>query len=153
MTRQEMLDRLLASKLTGIDRSKGTLHLTFNDGEEISLHVHCSWRLLVGHTYRLVRSDIFTQPEGQEYDENFDWDMKGSNRFDCCVTDLEKELPLTVHAVQLSDENDLVIEFDKESLLRVFSNQAQDVEAWCLFDDCSDPPYLVALGRSLEEQL
>ena len=152
MTKQEMVDRLPASKFVDIGRCASMEWLIFDDGEELSLHLQCSWRLIVNDQLRLVSDDIFEQPEGQEYDENFDWDVQGDNRFDHLASDLKRELPLAVRSVHLSSENDLVIEFDKGSLLYVFAGRPLDAEAWRFFVHHGESSHLVAVGRLLEEQ-
>ena len=151
VTRQEMLERLPASRLANIGRACDLVWLIFNDGEELPLHLQCAWRLTVGDAFRLASGDVYEQPAGQEYDEDFDWDVQGKNRFDHAAADLKKELPLTVRAVHLSAENDLEIRFDRGTL-RVFAEQPINKEAWRFFVHHSDTPHLVAIDGKLEEQ-
>ncbi|MDE5054037.1 hypothetical protein NDK25_17520, partial [Niallia taxi] len=50
---------------------------------EYALHIQCSWRITLGNKI-IVASRDFYSPNSQwdEKNEDFDWDIKGNNRFD-----------------------------------------------------------------------
>ena len=153
---------LIGERLTHIGRAIDMLCLSFGDdicrnyrGEWLSryaLHCQCAWRITDGHgKIVLARVDIFFPPEGEDYTEDFDWDVRGNNAFDRKCGKILSGSKVTVTAARLLNGCDIELELSNGLRFESFADSSI-VEHWRLVvRDEENPVQLIAEPTGIHE--
>ena len=102
---------------------------------EFALDLDCPWRIRDrSGSIMLGSADMFTPASGHVPDENFDWEMQGSNLFDEKVKSLfPEDSQIVVTSAGLNGNYDLAITFSNGLRLESFVNASSREECWRLF--------------------
>lgn len=151
----ERLQVLVGARVTEVNRSYGDIWIDFTDE-----HGRC-YIILMQTLFRLCDEEkiLITDTDkykGHEPDDNgsFEWNVRGANIFDRWVAANKDGLlkSLIVREVKVTELGDLVLLFDKNITLTVFSEVTNDVECWRFFEKGKDEKYdLIVLGNGIIE--
>ena len=120
------------------------------------LHIESFSRFICGDSVVIGKSDIFEQTEAIEGSpdfnwDDFDWDVKGNNRFDELTSRHfgEDDHDFIVNKIMVNKLGDIKIYFANSFVLEVINDVSSDREAWRFFEANSDY-HLVVTGNGIE---
>ena len=149
------------AKVDSINRDHGDIWICFIDGTGINyilvmqtLFRFCdAEKVLITEMDKYKASDfVLSSPLYNE--ENFDWDVKGLNKFDEWVQDNQYSLlsKLLVKGVLINIYGDLTIAFNEGITLTVYLEVTNNTECWRFFEkEADEKDDLVLLGSGLRE--
>lgn len=146
------IDILIGKRIVDIGRASNLLWIIFENesGEKYSLHVQSTWRVFDKKcsTIVLASGDIYEPNSQMEYDDSFDWDVKGNNMFDGKKYQVfPKEEKIYVKEVFMNDVNDLHILFSNDLLFECYIDISFEEECWRFFKQgASNAHYVVGNG-------
>lgn len=123
---------------------------------KFALHMECSLRFTCGNDIIVAKSDMFLPSaiteKNPDFDwDNFDWDIKGNNKFDEIVNYYFSKEPLDfiVSSTEVSKFGDLKIIFENDFILEVFADVSGSEECWRFFEVGSEK-HVVVSSQGLE---
>lgn len=120
---------------------------------EFSLNLQCPWRIenLVYKKVVLASNDIYVPNDYYNCRDNFEWDIQGHNLFDLKSKKMLESYPnLVVSNIDLSEQNDITINFSDKLILKTFVNSSSNIENWRLIDNITRRHYVCG-GEVIEE--
>jgi hypothetical protein len=123
---------------------------------EYSLNVQCSWRL-VSNAEIILGSKDFYIPNStiKDIGEEFDWDIKGNNRFDEQVNILSAKIKskIFISSIIVDDLGGIKIIFTDNYYFEIFPDESlkEDNEFWRIFIPGNVNSHLVVTGNGIEE--
>ena len=134
-----------------VTRRKGTEQLA-----EYSLHIQCAWRITIDNKI-LVASRDFYHPRSDwvEDSDDFDWDVKGNNRFDEKIKNFMEDVKgkLIVERIASDEIGGFKVYLSKKYVLEAFPENSKDdeyTEFWRFFNMKDDSPHFVVGGNGIQ---
>lgn len=130
-----LFSQIVNSKIASISRACDLVCIEFNSNKNISLHIQCFFRFLMGNHVLICSDDMFRCDE--KYDATaFEWDVPGTSAYDVL---LKKYRHLIVgpevRSITQNDIGDLSILFQNGLELQVIINTTEPEEKYRMFDD------------------
>ncbi|MCT2347612.1 hypothetical protein M4D71_26045 [Niallia taxi] len=123
---------------------------------EYALHIQCSWRITLGNKI-IVASRDFYSPNSQwdEKNEDFNWDIKGNNRFDERINTFIKDYgQIEVLQVDSDEVGGLNVTLSGNYKLEVFPDSSEDDEQnehWRFYNRKENSPHFIVTGNGIEK--
>ncbi|MDX8036214.1 hypothetical protein SK803_38970 [Lentzea sp. BCCO 10_0856] len=113
---------------------------------EYALHLQCPWRVTCGDRLVTRSSHIYVPGPDWTGDGDFDWDVRGANRFDVRAGELTAHLAgerIVVTSVEVTERGDLTVALSDG--LRIEALRAGSVrdESWRFFRPHRDDDHVV----------
>lgn len=177
---QEWLSVLINQPLRSVSRGGGSVFVDFGeliekdawdrneDGEKVNirkilvgkhqLHIECNSRFICGDKVVLAKYDLYQPTSEQEKKEdfdwdNFDWDIKGGNRYDELATRyFAPDSPqFVVEKVSVNRLGDLKISLTNDFELEVIIDTSDNHECWRFFESGNaDKGHLIITGEGID---
>jgi hypothetical protein len=163
---EQQLSKLIGTKLQCVGRASNLLWLGLGDviqisrrgkveeGTEYAIHVQCTWRITLDNKIIVASRDFYSPNSTWNYNEEFEWDVQGNNRFDERVASLlVSEKQLIVEQVESDMLGGLRLFLSNDYLLEVFPDSSEDdeySEHWRFFSRKEKSAHLVVSGVGIE---
>ncbi|KZE64271.1 hypothetical protein AWM68_14370 [Fictibacillus phosphorivorans] len=161
------LDKLNGLKLQYAGRSSDLLWLGFGEIVQISrrgrteetaeyaLHIQCSWKITLNNKIVVASRDIYApSSEWNNLNDDFDWDIQGTNKFDERIKSINKfSGQLMVDRIEADDIGGIEVFLSGDYKLEVFpdsSGDTVDCEHWRFFNRKENSPHFVVSGEGIE---
>lgn len=161
----QYIDRIIGKPVCSIGRASNMLWIGIGEtfttvnrrGMECrkstyALHVQCQWRIVNSEKKEilLAASDMYSPRKGAEFQEGFDWELRGNNLFDEKSQDWLKGIRPIIIKYEINEWGDLVLFFENHDKLQIYNTSSDDSECWRLFRPNSEEPHLVVYGSGIE---
>jgi hypothetical protein len=145
------LGKLVGLKLQFVGRASNLFWMGLGDIVEIirrgrteetaeyALHIQCSWRISLGNKIVVASRDFYSPSSEWDGDiEDFDWDIKGNNRFDERIkTFIKDNGQIKVLQIDSDEVGGFNVFLSGDFKLEVFPDSSEDDEQsehWRLFN-------------------
>ena len=176
---KEKLSVLIDQPLQDISRGGGSIFISFGeliekdvwnrdeDGNKINerkvltgkyaLHIECCSRFVCEDKVVLGKFDLY-EPKSdnwgnEDFDwDNFDWDIKGNNRYDELAEKYfsEDSPKFIAKNISVNKIGDLKISLTNDFVLEIFADASDDSEYWRFFESGNkDQEHLVVTGQGI----
>ncbi|MEH7484431.1 hypothetical protein V7157_25840 [Neobacillus drentensis] len=162
------LGKLVGLKLQYAGRASNLFWLGFGDIVEIirrgrteatteyALHIQCSWRISLGNKIVVASRDFYSPSSEWDGDiEDFDWDIKGNNRFDERIkTFIKDNGQIKVLQIDSNEVGGLNVFLSGGYKLEVFPDSSEDDEQsehWRFFNRKENSPHFIVTGNGIEK--
>ncbi len=147
----ELIDKEVRKKN---QNSEGFVKKTISIGK-LALHIECNSRFICGDSVFLGKYDMY-QPSSEvekklDFDwNNFDWDVKGKNKFDEITSSLfdDTSVKFIVKKIEINKLGDIKIHLTNNFVLEIIIDTSLDIECWRFFELNTDN-HLVVGGRGI----
>ncbi|NHC43059.1 hypothetical protein G6549_24490 [Bacillus sp. MM2020_1] len=162
------LGKLVGLKLQYAGRASNLFWLGFGDIVEIirrgrteetaehALHIQCSWRISLGKKIVVASRDFYSPSSEWDGDnEDFDWDIKGNNRFDERIkTFIKDNGQIKVLQIDSDEVGGLNVFLSGGYKLEVFPDSSEDDEQsehWSFFNRKENSLHFIVTGNGIEK--
>lgn len=132
-----VLNDFIGTRLVKIGRCLNMCWITFiSNDEKYALHIQSAWNITENSIVVLGDNDFYYPKNEQEDDNDFDWSVIGSALFDRKAEQLNYRLnsiDVKVKKVNLSLQNELIIDLDNNYRISTFTNTSNNSELWRAF--------------------
>lgn len=137
---------------TGRLAASGDFGFGVKDEKDYCLHIQTAFRLRTDKEILIANLDMFKPTEKLEGNPSFDWDVKGSNRYDEWTKKYNKDKDnyVVVENIFVNDFGDLTIKCSNNIIIEIFMNASND-ECWRFFERTSKDDHLVVTGKGIEK--
>lgn len=153
---KECIDKAKGANKIKIGRSADLIWIAMKgvDGKDYALHMQTFFRFCNDEDVLITDMDKY-QPISQMTDnEDFDWDVKGSNLLDKWCDEFNKNLSdsIIINSIDINNFGDLKIYFSNSITLTVFVDTTSNDECWRFFVWHGKERHLVITGRGIQCQ-
>ncbi|MEY2196806.1 hypothetical protein AB7942_29450 [Neobacillus sp. BF23-41] len=162
------LGKLVGLKLQYAGRASNLFWLGFGEIVEIirrgrteetaeyALHIQCSWRISLGNKIVVASRDYYSPSSEWDGDiKDFDWDIKGNNRFDERIkTFIKDNGQIKVLQIDSDEVGGLNVFLSGGYKLEVFPDSSDDDEQsehWRFFNRKENSPHFIVTGNGIEK--
>jgi hypothetical protein len=124
---------------------------------EYTLHIQCSWRITLYNKIVVASRDIYApNPEWDDLNDVFDWDIQGNNKFDERIKSFSKYSgQLMVERIEADDVGGIEVFLSNGYKLEAFPDSSgdddgDDSEHWRFFNRKENSPHFVVSGKGIE---
>jgi hypothetical protein len=162
------LGKLVGLKLQYAGRASNLLWMGFGDivkiirrgrteeTAEYALNIQCSWRISLGNKIVVASRDFYSPSSEWDGDiEDFNWDIRGNNRFDERIkTFIKDNGQIKVLQINSDEVGGLNVFLSGGSKLEVFPDSSEDDEQsehWRFFNRKENSPHFIVTGNGIEK--
>jgi hypothetical protein len=137
-------------EMISVRRRKGTERMA-----EYSLHIQCSWRITKGNKIVVASRDFYyPRSDWDEENDDFDWDVQGTNRFDEKIKNFLEVVKgqLIVERIDSDDIGGIKVHLSDKYVLEAFPDNSEEdeySEYWRFFNMKDASPHFVVGGNGI----